>query len=853
MGDLQVVGGIKKLNNQNYNMWSTCMESYLQDQDLWEIVGGSEITPPQDSTALKKWKVKAGKAMFAIKTTVEEDMLEHIRDADTPKKAWDTFAALFSKKNDTRLQLLENELLSIAQGEKTISQYFNKVKSICREISELDHTSKISESRMRRIIIHGLKPEYRSFIAAVQGWPIQPSLVDLENLLADQEALAKQMARVSLKTEDQALFINKRKGRPQQQNNKGLKDDRSKRQQEGDFQSGGAQQNRRRKSQQVQGYRQSKGHCFVCGKQGHYARECRFRKKPIEGNMVSSNYLEENNSEEEWDVEASCAIVERQEESALVAIIPERIDYENDWIVDSGCSNHMTGNKEKLQNATEYKGGRVVVTANNSRLPIANIGKTVIQPRFSLSQVQLQEVYHVPGMKKNLLSVAQLTSSGNYVLFSPNDVKVYRNIKISGTPTMEGRRLESVYVMSAESAYVEKTRKNETADLWHALTGTCWLQKVKGCQYGKAHQLPYKESRFRAEKPLQLIHSDVFGPVKQPSISGHRYMVTFIDDFSRYVWTFFVKEKSETFTKFKEFKEKVEGELGRKIQCLRTDNGGEYTSNEFSQYLQRCQIRHQLTCPSTPQQNGVAERKNRHLAEICRSMLHAKNVPGKFWAECMRTAAHVINRLPQARLRFTSPFEKLWKVKPTVSHFRVFGCICYVFVPDHLRSKFDKKAIRCIFVGYDSQRKGWRCCDPTTGRCYTSRNVVFDEASSWWTPQKEESPDSKEIEEKVKQQVREQECEVRQSPKTTQEQSSEEEEIEPTREVQSPWQSGVYQRISEEERPSQLEDVEEETSPQPSLNLEASTTYNRHHSSKHVIENSRKQEAKLTDFITDID
>ncbi|KAJ4715914.1 Retrovirus-related Pol polyprotein from transposon TNT 1-94 [Melia azedarach] len=183
----------------------------------------------------------------------------------------------------------------------------------------------------------------------------------------------------------------------------------------------------------------------------------------------------------------------------------------------------------------------------------------------------------------------------------------------------------------------------------------------------------------------------------------------------------------------------------------------------------------------------------------------------------MRTAAHVINRLPQARLRFTSPFEKLWKVKPTVSHFRVFGCICYVFVPDHLRSKFDKKAIRCIFVGYDSQRKGWRCCDPTIGRCYTSRNVVFDEASSWWTPQKEESPDSKEIEEKVKQQVREQECEVRQSPKTTQEQSSEEEEIEPTREVQSPWQSGVYQRISEEERLSQLEDVEEETSPQPSV------------------------------------
>lgn len=182
-----------------------------------------------------------------------------------------------------------------------------------------------------------------------------------------------------------------------------------------------------------------------------------------------------------------------------------------------------------------------------------------------------------------------------------------------------------------------------------------------GCQYGKAHQLPYDESKFRAKAPLELIHSDVFGRVKEPSISGARYMVTFIDDFSRYVWLFFMKEKSETFTKFKEFKEAVEGEVGRKIQCLRTDKGGEYMSDEFAQYLRECRIHHQLTCPNTPQQNGVAERKNRHLAETCRSILHAKNVPGRFWAECMKTAAHVINRLPQARLGFLSQLQELLK------------------------------------------------------------------------------------------------------------------------------------------------------------------------------------------------
>ena len=116
------------------------------------------------------------------------------------------FVMLFSKKNDTRLQLLENELLSISQRDMTIAQYFHKVNSICREITELDPKSAIVESRMKRIIIHGLRPEYRSFITAVQGWPTQPSLVEFENLLASQEAMAKQMGGFTLKGEEEALY-----------------------------------------------------------------------------------------------------------------------------------------------------------------------------------------------------------------------------------------------------------------------------------------------------------------------------------------------------------------------------------------------------------------------------------------------------------------------------------------------------------------------------------------------------------------------------------------------------------------------------------------------------------------------
>ena len=170
----------------------------LARKGLWEIVAGGKTTPLENVEAWQKWKIQAEKALFAIKTSIEEEMLEHIRRVDTTKAAWDTFATLFSKKNDVRLQLLENELMSVAQRDMTITQYFTKVKSLCCKISDLVPVPNIFDSRMRRIIIHGLRPEYRSFVTAIQGWPVQPSLVELENLLANQEALAKQMARVSL-------------------------------------------------------------------------------------------------------------------------------------------------------------------------------------------------------------------------------------------------------------------------------------------------------------------------------------------------------------------------------------------------------------------------------------------------------------------------------------------------------------------------------------------------------------------------------------------------------------------------------------------------------------------------------
>ena len=143
-----------------------------------------------------------------------------------------------------------------------------------------------------------------------------------------------------------------------------------------------------------------------------------------------------------------------------------------------------------------------------------------------------------------------------------------------------------------------------------------------------------------------------------------------------------------------------------------------------------------MTCPDTPQQNGVAERKLAYLTSICLSWLHDKNLPRELWAEAFQCACHVANRLPSWPGTQKSSFEIAYGEKPNVNYFRVFGSICYVHIPKSNRTKLDPKARKCVFVGYDSHRKGWRCMDPQTKKFTTSRDVVFDEISSFFSIQK---------------------------------------------------------------------------------------------------------------------
>ncbi len=172
------------------------------------------------------------------------------------------------------------------------------------------------------------------------------------------------------------------------------------------------------------------------------------------------------------------------------------------------------------------------------------------------------------------------------------------------------------------------------------------------------------------------------------------------------------------------------------IKCLRSDGGGEYFSNEFSEYLKEHGIQRKYSCSYSPQQNGVAERKNTHIAEVACAMLNEKNLPNYFWAKVVATTVYIMNQTPIAVVHGMTPEEKFICKKPDVSHLRVFGCIAYVHVPNEKRSKLDPKAEKCIFIRYSLKQKGHRCFNPSIQKLQMNRDVVFDEMVSWYPPLK---------------------------------------------------------------------------------------------------------------------
>ena len=243
----------------------------------------------------------------------------------------------------------------------------------------------------------------------------------------------------------------------------------------------------------------------------------------------------------------------------------------------------------------------------------------------------------------------------------------------------------------------------------------------RSCVVGKHHRTSFpKKSTFQATELLELIHIDICGPISPPTLGGSQYFLLVIDDFSRLTWVAMLQCKSDAFEAFKHFENLAETEKGLKIKTLRSDRGGEFNLDEFSNYWLEHGIKRQLTAPYSPQQNGIVERKNRTMVSMVRAMLKAKDLPREFWGEAVSTAVYIINRSLTKSLQGQTPHEKWTRRRPSVDHMRIFGSIVLVKETKPHLSKLEDRSKPMIFIGYELGSKAYRCFDPVNSKVIIS-------------------------------------------------------------------------------------------------------------------------------------
>ena len=250
------------------------------------------------------------------------------------------------------------------------------------------------------------------------------------------------------------------------------------------------------------------------------------------------------------------------------------------------------------------------------------------------------------------------------------------------------------------------------------------IPMCESCLEGKMTKMPLKAKGYRATKLMELVHTDVCSPMSVQARGGYEYFVTFTDDYSRYGFVYLMRQKSKTYDKFREYKAETENQLGVHIKQLRSNRGGEYLSREFKFYLTQEGIVSQLLAPGTPQQNGVAERRNRTLLDMVRLMLSYSSLPISFWGFALETATYLLNLIPSKSVS-KAPTE-LWNGrKPSLNHIRIWGALAHVLRKEP--HKLESRTEVCLFIGNPKETRGGLFYSSSKKKVIVRTNAKFFE------------------------------------------------------------------------------------------------------------------------------
>ncbi|GJY46899.1 retrovirus-related pol polyprotein from transposon TNT 1-94 [Tanacetum coccineum] len=705
--------------SDNFIYFENRFETYVKskDLDLWHVITNDdfqliiqnpetkldEVVPFEKQTdGLKRRHAKNNEAKMVIYNVLPRKEYERIFMCNTAKEIWKTL-------------LITHQDESIDSALARFNTIITSIKALDKGYFRKNYVSKF---------LRALHPKWRAKVTAIKESKDLTSLsLDelIENLKVHEMIIKKDFETVKEKVERRSLALKAKKESSDEECSTSDSEDEEYAMAVREFKMFFKRRGRfarqpRNDKKTFQRSRDDKNgksdrKCFRCGDPNHLIGEC--PKPPRDKNQRAFIGGSWSDSGEEVDEKI-------QDETCLVAQAPNEIclgvDLEPDeWIKDSRCSKHMTGT-------------------------------------ISKDSLKIDNVEHVDNLGFNLLSIGQICDNKCRVTFSKHDSEITKNGKVIG----RGIRKKCLYVMKLGNKTNDQiclATIDENSTLWHRRLGYANMHLIQSlaskelvrslpklnfdqhfcdaCKIGKQAQVSHKAKNIvSTTRCLELLHMDLFGPSSVRSYGGNRYTLVIVDDYSRYTWTRFIKNKTEAFDQFKIFSKRIQNQLGCIIVSIRTDHGREFDNEvQFGEFCNANGITHNFSAPRTPQSNGVVERKNRTLQEMRRTMLNEQSLPQKFWCNTVDTSTYILNSILIRAILGKTPYEILRGRKPILDYFRVFGSKCFVLNTKDYLTKFDPKSYEGVFLGYSQNSKAYIILNKHTRKIEESLNVTFNETS----------------------------------------------------------------------------------------------------------------------------
>ncbi|KAJ0435793.1 putative RNA-directed DNA polymerase [Helianthus annuus] len=752
---------MKLKGTENYTVWASSMKLALEVKNKVGFINGSCVKPTNNEVLARQWDRCNSVVLSWILNSISEELYVGQVFSKLASEVWDDLKETYDKIDGSVVYNLYQKINSISQNGSSVSEYYHKLNTMWKQLDAIVQLPSCTCQASQK---------FNDFTHLIK---LMQFLMGLDDVY--QPVRTSLLTRDPLPTVKTAFSVVSR----EESHREGGSSSGSKDQNVSFFS----------KQNQTFDYKKKVGRgpnpnlkCSHCNMLGHTVDRCyelvgyppNFKKKNVNQSSKTGTSNAHVSTPNKSNAASATSLPFTQEQIAkLIGLVSDKqgsdqpgfggniigfssgfnpkigffncstmsgSKFDTGWVVDSGANQHMVKSDKNMTDCIDVsKYNMIVGHPNGTSAKVTKIGNLKLE-----NNIVLYDILVVPDYCVNLLSVHRLAKDNKLqVLFNEDNCYV-QDLK-SKKVMVTGSQSDGLYFFEKDGHTVKMCFNSTTnINLWHTRLGhpsdnvlnvlkhtlnietSKETQLCEVCHKAKQHRIPFPLSDHVSKCVGELVHLDLWGPYKVTSKEGFKYFLTVVDDFSRAIWVYLIKTKDEVIGCIINFYTFLKNQFEKTVKIFRSDNGTEFVNKQVATFSESNGILHQTSCTHTPQQNGIAERKHRHLLNVARSLLFQGGVPLNFWSECVLTATYLINRIPSSVLLGKSPYEVMFGSQPSLKHLKNFGCLCFSTILNN-SNKFSSRAEKCVLIGYSNVKKGYKLWSLENKTILFSRDVKFYE------------------------------------------------------------------------------------------------------------------------------